>query len=76
MYSVLETSLKLRRSRSKVYDLIRQGKLGHYRLDGAIFVSQADIDAYLASCRVEPTQKSTGVMQPPARVQLRHLTLD
>lgn len=70
MFTVAELAEKLRRSRSKTYDLIKKGKIGFYRLDGAIFVTQADIDAYLASCRVEPRQRVK-----TQRV-LKHLTLD
>ena len=73
MLTIIETALKLRRSRSKVYDLIKQGKLGHYRLDGAIFVTEADIETYLASCRVEPKRYAN---PPSQRTVLKQLTLE
>lgn len=71
MFTVAETAKKLQRSLSKTYQLLKSGKIGHYRMDGAIFVTQTDIDEYLASCRVEPAGKP----RRPAR-QATHLTLD
>jgi hypothetical protein len=57
-------------SESKVRALIKQGKLGHFRSNGSIFVTDEDIEAYWKSCRVEPAQKAS---QSPVR--LKHLTL-
>jgi excisionase family DNA binding protein len=39
-------------STRKVYNLITAGKLPHYRIDNAIRVAVADVEDYLASCRI------------------------
>lgn len=63
LLTVAETAHRLRLSRSKTYDLISRKVIGHYRLDGKIFVAQADIEAYLASSRVDAVT--------PQRIRLR-----
>ena len=39
-------------STRKVYNLITEGKLPHYRIDNAIRVAVADVEDYLADCRI------------------------
>lgn len=75
MFTIAELAEKIRRSRSKAYDLVKKGKIGHYRIDGAIFVAQSDIDTYLASCRVEPRKKQPLPALLPCR-KVERLTLD
>lgn len=70
--TVMETARQLALSRSSVYELIRTGALPHYRLGGAIRISSADIESYLAGCRrgPQPAQVSR-----PVRTRLRHIKL-
>lgn len=75
MFTVAETGRILRMSRSKVDGLLKSKVLGHYKMGGRCFVTQADIDAYLASCRVEP-QKKTPLPVMPAPHRLQRLSLD
>jgi excisionase family DNA binding protein len=72
MFTVAETAKKLRLSRSKVYALLQSRKLGHLRL-GKLFVTQTDIDAFLASKRVEVADAPK--RKHPPRPTLTHLSL-
>jgi excisionase family DNA binding protein len=68
---VADNFLKL--SRSKVYALVEQAKLGHHRFDGAIRISDEQIAQYLEETkrgRAEQVQESQ-----PAKSRLRRLRL-
>jgi excisionase family DNA binding protein len=60
-------------STTLIYDLCARGDLAHHRLGigrGTIRVIQADLDAYMAKCRVEcgsrPTPQPLLEIRPPA----------
>ncbi len=74
MYSVKQAAERLGVSASKVYALANARKIGHYRIGGKVLFEGADLDAYLASCRVAVTASSSP-LAPPPRVVLRHLSL-
>ena len=40
-------------SQSKLYQLAADRKIAHYRVGGKIVFAEADLDAYLDSCRIE-----------------------
>ena len=65
---IAESVLKL--SKSKVYELVEQGKIGHHRFDGAIRISDKQIKEYLAHTEYEPREPE----QQPVR-GLRRLRL-
>lgn len=63
-------------SRSLVYQLVEQGKLGCYRIGlgrGAIRFRLDDVEAYLAGCRVETTLPTN--RHRATRGQLKHVKL-
>ena len=53
MFRVSEVSQRLRISNSKVYELVESGALPHYRIGGAIRVSEEQLSAYLEKCKRE-----------------------
>jgi len=70
LYTVAEVAAVLKLSRSKVYEMIAQGKLPVYRIEGAVRVSEDDLLEYLRGCHE--------VRQKPARKQalrLKYLSL-
>lgn len=76
MFSVKQAAERLSVSASKVYALANARKIGHYRIGGKVLFDAADLDAYLATCRVAPqapTPPPPPAQRPPAT--LRHLTL-
>lgn len=76
LLTVNEVTNQLQISRTLVYRLVEQGKLGCHRIGtgrGAIRFSQTDIDAFLDSCRVEPGEKAREPKLP--RAQLKHLRI-
>jgi len=52
LLTVRQAADKLTVSTRKVHNLIDEGKLPHYRIDNAIRVAVADVDDYLADCRI------------------------
>ena len=60
----------LRVSQSKVYQLVGSGRLPHYRIGGAIRVSEDQLLAYLESCESKDTTPRTKL-----RRQLKHVRL-
>ena len=71
MLTVREASRRLTISLTSTYQLIRSGKLPHYRIGAAIRISDTDIAAFLAQCRREPVTART----PPPRPRLKHIKL-
>ena len=53
MFSVKEAAKKLGISQSKLYQLVSLRLIAHYRVGGKIVFADADLAAYLESCRVE-----------------------
>jgi excisionase family DNA binding protein len=71
--SVTEAAEKIGVSASKVYQLVAARRIAHYRVGGKILFSEADVDAYLASCRVGAvTPVATA---PRVQIKLKHLRL-
>ena len=71
-------------SKRKVYDLVTAGKLPHYRIDNTIRIDEADVEDYLADCRVarqpivvepseEPRPRSKRRRDPQSPVRTSHL---
>ena len=71
MITVREASRRLTISLTSTYQLIRSGKLPHYRIGAAIRIADADIAAFLARCRREQVT----VRMPPPRPRLKHIKL-
>ena len=72
MLSVRDVATKLGVSSALIYALVAEGKLVCYRIGlgrGAIRFNDADVDAYLASCRVEGEER----MPCPPSPRLKHL---
>ena len=72
MLKVRQVASRLNVSPSKVYELIETGKLGHYRMDGAIRVSEDQVREYLESTRREPAarESKTGPRPPLKHIRL------
>ena len=52
MLTVKQSAKSIGLSASKMYELIASHRLAHYRIDGKILVDEADLTAYLKTCRV------------------------
>lgn len=73
MLTVSEVAKRLGVSAALVYQLVAQGRLACYRIGlrrGAIRFAEADVEAYLASCRVEGAEP-----MPRPRTAVRARTL-
>jgi excisionase family DNA binding protein len=66
MFSVKQAATKIGVSPSKVYELVRHRKVAHHRVDGKIILAEADLDAYLARCRIDAVGQVTSA--PPQGV--------
>ena len=74
LLTVREVAEVLRVSPSLVYQLVEANKLACHRIgsrNGAIRISPADLDEYLAQCRNERQDETP----KPARPRLKHLKL-
>jgi excisionase family DNA binding protein len=74
MHKVNQVAEKLNVSESIVYALIDAGRLACHRIGvgrGTIRVSTEDLDAYLASCRVEKGEEP----RPAPRPRLKHIKI-
>ena len=70
--TVDEAATQLGLSGDQVRRLCASRKLGHYRMGarrGKIVIMQADIDRYLASCRVDPDTEPRAI-EPPRSQKL------
>jgi excisionase family DNA binding protein len=77
LLTVRQVAARLCLSASAVYQLIESRQLAHHRLGshkGAIRVSEADLTAYLATCREEQAQQKQQERRPK-RTTLKHLRL-
>ena len=61
-------------SGSKLYQLISARAITFYRVGGKIIITDADVDAYVASCRVEAVTHKAAA--PREQVKLKHLRLN
>jgi hypothetical protein len=52
MLTVTQSDEKLGLSK-QTYDIIRHRKIAHNRLEGRIMLDEADLDAYVGTCRIE-----------------------
>jgi len=50
VFTVAEAARRLRMSKHYLYQLIREGKVPHRRMDGAIRMTDVDIADYLDRC--------------------------
>jgi excisionase family DNA binding protein len=60
-------------STRKVYNLVKAGKLPHYRIDNSIRIAEPDLESYIAGCYVAPqpqAPESTAEPAPKARKPL------
>lgn len=74
LLTVREVAKILRVSPSLVYQLVEGRKLASHRIgcrNGAIRISTADVDDYLARCRNERQEETP----KPSRPRLKHLKL-
>lgn len=53
LLTVRQAAGKLTVSIRKVYNLIAEGKLPHYRIDNAIRVAVTDVESFVAACRID-----------------------
>ncbi len=70
MLKVSQVASRLNLSESKVYELVEKGKLEHYRLDGAIRVSEEQLTAFL-----ENSKRGETPVSRQSRPRLRHIKL-
>ncbi len=86
LLTVRQAADRLTVSTRKVYNLITEGKLPHYRIDNAIRVAVADVEEYLANCRItfpavvqslpeEPHQRAKKPRAGQAPARTAHLTI-
>jgi excisionase family DNA binding protein len=73
MLSVKDTAKRLGISASKLYALVAARTISFYRVGGKILFAEADIDAYLASCRVGAV--APVATAPRTQIRLKHLRL-
>jgi len=72
MLTVAEVAKRLTVSTALVYQLVAQGRLACYRIGlgrGAIRFAEADVSAYLESCRFDPEPRRAPAYSPV----LKHL---
>lgn len=71
--TVKEAAKRIGISASKLYQLVGARVISHYRVGGKIVFAEADIDAYLATCRVGAVTPTVAAPRMP--VKLKHLSL-
>ena len=74
LFTVKQCARRLAVSTSVVYRLVELRQISHFRVGGKILFSEGDLAAYLESCRVGISPRTTTVQLRPTR--LRNLTLD
>ncbi len=72
--TVAEAAQKIGISASTLYQQVAARKISHYRVGGKIVFSEADVDAYLASCRVAAVAPQA-TAAPRVDVKLKHISL-
>jgi excisionase family DNA binding protein len=67
MFTVKKSAEILGISLSKMYEVVQKRRISHYRIEGKIMLDEADLQAYLKTCRIEAGGKSatrsTGVFK-------------
>lgn len=79
LLKVKDVALRLNLSAAKVYELVEQGKLPHFRLEGSIRISDGHLAEYLESCEHGRSEKATGWSRktsPAAGSAFKHLDGD
>ncbi len=71
--TIAQAAGKIGVSMSKLYQLVAAQAIAHYRVGGKILFSEADVAAYLESCRVGTVARMTTV--PRAQLRLKHVRL-
>ena len=71
--TVVQAAKRIGISASKLYQLVEARRIAHYRIGGKIVFAEADIDAFLATCRVGAATPE--VAAPRVPVKLKHLRL-
>jgi excisionase family DNA binding protein len=72
--TVKKTAERIGISTSKLYQLASSRAIGFYRIGGKIVFTEEDINAYLASCRVQAVERFRSSPSPPTGI-LKHLSL-
>ena len=74
MLTVKQAATRLGISASKLYQLVSERAVAHYKVGGKLLFGESDLDAYLESCRVGVAPKRTAA---PTRglPKLKHLKL-
>lgn len=75
MLKVKSVADRLSLSLSAVYGLIEKGELPHYRIRGAIRVSEEQLKDFLADKEVKQERRDQPREHKPPRPQLRHVRL-
>lgn len=71
--TVTEASKRIGISPSKLYQLVADRKIAHYRIGGQIIFHDDDIAAFLAGCRIPTVPNETA--SPMSRLKLKHINL-
>ena len=71
--TVTEASKRIGISPSKLYQLVANRKIAHYRVGGKIIFHDDDIAAFLAGCRIPTVPTETAFAMP--RLKLKHIKL-
>lgn len=71
--TVTEAAERIGISPSKVYQLVAQRLISHYRIGGKIILKEEDIASYLDDCRVGAI--TLAVASPHMPPRLKHLSL-
>jgi len=71
--TVSEAAKRIGISASKLYQIAAARAISHYRVGGKILFSEADVDMYLATCRVGAV--TTTATAPRFPTKLKNLTM-
>jgi excisionase family DNA binding protein len=71
--TVKDAAQRIGISASKLYQLVAGRRIAFYRVGGKIIFAEADVEAYLAACRVGAV--TPGITAPRPRVVLKHIKL-
>lgn len=74
LYTVNEVADLLKISQTKCYQLISAGHIAVHKIGGSLRISEADLLAYITSCRVVNGRRESRTASPPPK-KLRHLKI-
>lgn len=74
MLRVKEVAERLALSESKIYQLVRSGELPHYKIGGAVRVSEEQLLDFLTASKRERVEVKAS-SPPSTRSPLRHIRL-